>query len=184
MADQCSTFLTAALSTLVGGIMALLGVLLTNRSNESRLKLQFDLELRKQKSDLHRSRGEELYELTDHWLKALAGYYLRRNAVMQGKLTYNQCFDLDVQELKKDPPKFGRVEMLIDVYFPSTRSAYDKIIDCRTLLNKIAMEHERAYKDGDTDGSRFLRPYVECQQSIEKAGDIFFKQILDCIRAL
>lgn len=184
MADQSVQILTAVLSTLAGGAVALFSVFLTNRSNESRLKAQFDHELRKQKSDLLRSRGEELYELTDSWLKKLFGYYLGISFVMQGKLTFNQCLDLQIQEGNKESFDFGRIEMLIDVYFPSTRPAYDKIIASRTELNKIATAHKRAYESGDIDGGRFLKTFVQSQQSIEQAGEIFMKQVLDCIRAL
>src|SRR5947199_72180 len=105
MADQYITTLTALASAVVGGAVALLAVFLTNRSNTARLVLQLDHESRQRKADLLRDRGEELYELTDKWLRKFAGYYLRR-------------------------------------------------------------------------------PFVLCQQSIEKGGESFKLQVLECIRAV
>jgi len=184
MADQYITTMTALASAVVGGAVALLAVFLTNRSNTARLVLQLDHESRQRKADLLRDRGEELYELTDKWLRKFAGYYLRRTFVMQGKLTYNQCLDLDIQEGKEESINFGRIEMLIDVYFPTTRAAYDAIIGGRTDLNKVAAAHKRAYESGETDGTRFITPFVQCQQSIEKGGESFKLQVLECIRAV
>ena len=103
---------------------------------------------------------------------------------MQGKLTYNQCLELDIQEGKEGSFNFGRIEMLIDVYFPSTRSTYDKVIEGRTELNKVATAHKRAYEVGDIEGSRFLAPFVQCQHSIEQASETFKMQVLECLRAL
>jgi hypothetical protein len=184
MPDQYITMLTALSSGVVVGAVTLFGVFLTNRSNTARLKMQLENESQQRRAELLRGRGEELYELTDKWLKSLGGYYLRRTFVMQGKLTYNQCFELDIKEGEKESFNFGRIEMLIDVYFPTTRSAYDKIIEGRTALNKVGTAHKRAYEGGDIDGSPFLTPYVQCQHAIEQAGETFKMQVLECIRAL
>lgn len=184
MAGQYATMVIALSSAVVGGTVALLGVFLTNRSNTTRLKMQLEHESLQRGAELLRSRGEELYELADKWLNMLAGNYLRVSAVMQGRLTYNQCYELAIQEGKENSFNFGRIEMLIDVYFASTRSAYDKIIDGRTELNKIETEYKRSYKGGDIDGSIFLASYVKCQHSIEKTGETFKMQVRECIRAL
>lgn len=182
MADLYVTMLTALVSAIFGGAVALIGVFFTNRSNTDRLKLQFEHESRQRTTDLLRDRGEELYELIDKWLKMLTGNYLGLSAVMKGKLTYNQYYDLSNEEIKRRSYNFGRIEMLIDVYFPSMRSAYDKITETRDELNKIISEHKRSYRIGDIDGSKFLRPFTQGQMSIDQAGEAFKMQILDSIR--
>jgi hypothetical protein len=184
MADPYLTLLTGLSSAAIGGALALLSVFLTNRSNTTRLKVQLDHEFQQRKSELLRNRGEELYELSDKWLQMLAGYYLRRCFVMQGKFTYNDCLDLDIKDGKEKSGNFGRIAMLIDVYFPSTRPAYDKIIESRTELNKIEGSYKRAYENGDVDGASFLTPYVKCQHSIEQAGENFKILVLEAIRSL
>ena len=131
MQDAYITMLTALSSGIMGGTVALLGVYFTNRSNETRLHVQLEREERQRKADLLRDRGEELYELIDKWLNYLAGYYFRRVSVMQGKLTYNQCLDMDIKNSKDNSYNFGRIEMIIDVYFPSIRNTYDEVITDR-----------------------------------------------------
>lgn len=103
---------------------------------------------------------------------------------MQNKFTYNECLDLDIQEGKSKSGNFGRIAMLIDVYFPLTRPAYDKIIESRTELNKIEGVYKRAYENGDVDGARFITPYVQCQHSIEQSGENFKMLVLEGITAL
>ena len=184
MPNQYVTMLVTLTSVFVGGAVALLGVFLTNQSSTARLKVQLEHELRQRTADLLRSRGEELYELTDKWLKTLAKNFLSLSAVMQGKVTYNQHYDLIIEEGNKRFYDFGRIEMLIDVYFASTRSAYDKIIKELTELDKIDVAFKEVYEIGLTYGSQFLTPYSQHQRSIEQAGDAFKKQVLGCIRGI
>ena len=133
------------------------------------------------KADPLRARGEELYSLINAWLSGLYGHYLRRNAVMQGKLTYNQCLDMDIAQ-GKAPFDFSRIELLIDLDFPSARDLYDKLIVERTNLNKIEAAFKRSYEEGD--GEKFPPLYVRTQQSIENLGELLQKHILDRIRSI
>jgi len=184
MTDPYVTMLTALSSAFLGGGVALLGVFLTNRSNTDRLRIQLEHESQQKKADLLRSRGEELYELSEKWLNMFAAYYLRRSFVMQGKLTYNQCLDMDIEEGNKASGNFVRIVMLVDVYFPATRTAHEEITKAREELNKIEITFKRAYESGDTDGGQFLAPYVRCQKTIEQAGENFKLLVLENIRAL
>ncbi len=180
-----NTILMTLLSAASGGAVALISVFLTNRSNTKRLKMQFDHESIQRKTELLRSRGEELYELTEKWRNAFFGYYLRRSGVMQGKLTYNQCLDMDIKDGKEASSyNFSRIEMLVDVYFPDARPAYDKMMASRAELNKVELAYRRAYEDGDIDGTHFLTPYIQCQKTVEKAGDDFQAKVLEYISAL
>ena len=184
MADPYITMITGLSAAVVGGALALLSVYFTNRSNTTRLKVQLEHESKQREIELLRNRGEELYELLDKWLKLLAGYYLRRTSVMQNKLTYNECLELDIKDGKENTSNYGRIAMLIDVYFPSTRSAYDKIIEYRTELNKIEGEFKRNYKNGEVDGVPFIKSHVQSQISIDKAGEELKMLVLEKIRTL
>ncbi len=133
------------------------------------------------RSDRLRASGEELHSLFGQWLNSLFGFSLRRIMVMQGKLTYNQCLDLDIKE-GKPPYDFGRIELLIDLDFPILRPAYDRVIDERTKLHKIEVEFKRSYEQGDVDGERFVGPYVKLQKSMEVLGEEFQQQLLKCLQ--
>lgn len=178
------TLLTALLAAALGGGIALLTAFLTNRANTSRLKMEFNHQAQHRRSELLRERGEELYELTDNWLGGLAGHYISRSAVMQGKLTFDQHHELVIKAGGKDTINFGRIEMLIDVYFPAVRAQYDAAIAGRTELNKVDTAHRRVYAEGDIPGTQFLKPYVRAQLSIEEAGASLKKKIIECIQAI
>jgi hypothetical protein len=135
------------------------------------------------KAEMLRERGEELHGIIDKWLKHLAGHYLRRTSVMQGRLTYNQCLDLDIAE-GNPSYDFGRIELLIHVYFPSLRPAYDRVIEARTALNRIDRVHKSAYAEGDTDGAPFLQPFLRAQILVENLGNALKQQLLETIRLL
>ena len=125
MPNQLLTLATALTSAAIGGALALIGVWLTNRSSTARLELQLEHEADQRKAQIFRERGEELYVLTEQWLDGLTGYYLAKRSVMQGRLTYNQSLDLEIADGKENPVNFSRVELLINVYFPSVRGSFD-----------------------------------------------------------
>jgi hypothetical protein len=181
MSDQ---LITVLLGAAIGGMLALVGVFVSNRSSETRLKFQTEHDSRQKKRDLLLERGEELYVLTDKWLNYLFGHSLNILSVMQGKLTYNQCLDLEIEAGKNISMNFARIQLLIDIYFPSSRKAYDTILEERDKINTIEASHKRAYKKGDIDGISFLRDYLEIQNSLEKAGAVFKNQLIECIRTI
>jgi len=182
--DQYITLLTSLLSAAVGGVVALASVYFTNHSNTQRVQLQLDREEQRRNADVRRDRGEELYMLTEQWLNGLGVNYLNQTFVMQGKLTYNQYLDLVISNGEKNAVNFPRIALLIDLYFPNTRKAYDDVISIRTTLNKISGAHKRAYEGGDIDGARFLTPFVEAQKTIEAAGEAYKRQIVESIRGI
>ena len=171
-----------------GGILTLVGTLLSNRSSEKRLKEQFDHEASQRKAELLRQRGEELYVAAHRWVHELAGIHIARLSVMRGELTYNQALDLDIKhgEQREDrvTEMFNRIELLVDAYFPSTRPAYDKLIQCRDRLAEIEAAYKAAYKRGDEGGSNYLKPYTQAQLDTSEAGESFKARVLDCIRAI
>ncbi len=158
--------------------------MLNNRSNTARLRLQLDHDAAQRKTQILRDRGEELYVLVEQWLNGLTGYYLGRSSVMLGKLDYNQCLNAEMADMKDYPVNFTRIELLIAVYFPSARLAYQQISKDRDTLNKIATEHKRSYAAGDIDGTRFFKPFQQAMLSINETDPILKQSLLESIRAL
>ncbi len=184
MNDQWLTLLTALSSAIVGGAVAIFGVMLSNRGSERLLRLQIQSQEQQSEAQRLRAKGEELYEFSSAWLTSLAGYYLRRNLVMKGRLSYRELSELDRKAEKEEKlvEKFSRIEMLTDVYFPAARDSYDEVIQARTDLNKIAIAHERAHNQGQTEGSSYLEAFLERQVKVEKAGDRFLGLLREQIR--
>jgi hypothetical protein len=181
--NQPGQLLTLVAPSAVGGAIAVFSVWLTNRSSAARERLKLDHDAAQRNAQLLRERGEELYVLVDKLLNEVAAYYIGRDSVMQGKLSYNQCLEMEIASRKENPVNFSRVRLLIEVYFPTAREAYARTAGEREKFDKIAREHRRAYETGDLDGRRFLVPFNEAMKSINAAGEILLTRVTECIRA-
>lgn len=170
---QTIEIVKTCIATALGGGLALFGVYLTSH---------FDA--KKRRDEMLRGRGEELYVLCDKWMNGLFAYALRLSSVMQGKLTYNQALDLEIAEGKERSLDFVRIEMLIDVYFPSVRPAYDSAAKVRDSLNVIANEHKRAYSQGDVDGTPYLEPFLKEMRRIDSASAALKGAVIQGLRSI
>ena len=162
----------------------MLGVFLTNKGNSERLSAQLEHETAKKRQELLRDRGEELYEIVDLWTGGIFGHFLTRLSVMHGKLTYNQALDIDAKSMEKRALKFGRIEMLVDVYLPELRADYDTVISLRDAANKIVTSHKFAYERGESDGRSFIKPFTEAQIAMEQFVKSFKASIAERVRAV
>lgn len=171
-----ATALTALIAAIFTAAVALAGVYLTNRGNAQRLAAQLDHELREKRAELVREKGEELYVLTGAWLNELATNYLRVATVMKGTLSYRDYIELT---LKRGDPDydFNRLRMLVDIYFSQLKESFARVLEARSRLNAIDLDHKRSHDRGDTDGSRFLGPYLEAQKALEAKGEEFRREI-------
>ncbi|HFC8517596.1 hypothetical protein [Neisseria weaveri] len=180
MTQHVATILTALFS---GGFV-ILGVVLTNRHNLKQLRLQHENERVKESRDLLRQRGEELYELVAQWIDGITSVYLHRNILMQGKITLDECVELDKKYLSKTKNDYDRLVMLIEVYFPEVRSVYDEVINARSEINAISIAFEKRYRSGQTDGSTFIQSYVKAQIEFEQVSDHLKYEIIKAIREI
>jgi hypothetical protein len=172
------------LGPLAGAGIAVVVSYLTNRWTSQRLHQQWAHEATKEKSNLLRSRGEELYAFLHHWLNALGNNYLGITSVMQGKLAYNEHLDMVIKSGVSEKFDAGRMELIVQAYFPSLRQEYGSVMNARTQLNRIALEHKRAYQRGDIDGQRFVSPFVAAQKAVEAAGEVLKQKLLQELRSI
>jgi len=109
---------------------------------------------------------------------------LRRMAVMCGNLTYNQMLDQEIDDLKGKTFDLGRLEMLVDVYFPEARPAFDRLLQARETLNEIALEHKLAYQSGDLNGGRFVARFEAAMGKVDAAGKSLGESVVNALRSL
>jgi len=174
--------LSAAVSAVVGAVVALVAVFLTNRANAKSAKTTRDHELHLRRQDLLRSRGEELYTLFELWLNRLVGYYFVKCSIMSGKLTYNQALDLEIKNNSEVKGDHVRIEMLIDVYFPELRGEYDAVIESRERANDIVLQHKSHYTTVSTDGRAFRNKLLKEQNKLNEQAAQFKSRLLSALR--
>jgi hypothetical protein len=185
MNQQYVTLIAALLSVLVGSLLTLLSSHFTNHSAEKRLQKQLKHEAHQRQQELLRTRGEELYAVTSAWLRMIVTHHMRKTYVMLGNITYDQAVDL---ELKADKPlpDFERIGLLVDVYFPSVRSAYDVVLAVRDERNEIEMTFDRDYKrNGPSERHKeFLPAFGKELLTLEKSVNTLKKQIVESLRSI
>ena len=81
------------LGVIVGAVLSIFGVWLTNRSNIKQLKIQLNHEKFTKETEIKRERLEELYILVSQWLNVMFGHSLKLSLVMRGDIDYNQYLD-------------------------------------------------------------------------------------------
>lgn len=174
--EKFVTLISSSLATLIGGAVGVGSAYLTNR-------VRWQQEREQRKSEMLRERGEELYSALVRWQNLLSGHALRRSMVMNGELTYNQCLDLDLSDtnIKFD---YSRIELLIDVYFPSVKKAYAEVLKQRDELNKIETPFKIAYKAKGTADRSVFKPYLAQVMQLDETGQSLQREILRCIRAI
>lgn len=153
--------------------MTLLGVWLSNRATNQRLKLQLEHDQKIKHEDLVRNRLEELYVESKRYQNHLCSHYFPYRQVMQGELTFNQALDLTIssgEKVKFDP---NRVTLLIHMYFPEVQPAFDDIMTVREKLNEIISGYKWQYKSGNTDGRKWLEEFQPLLELLsKKCGDL------------
>lgn len=185
ISEQYITLITALTSAFVGGAIALLGGYFNNRATARRYEIQLKHEMEQRRQELLRARGEELYTITSAWLKRLGSYHLRILQVMHRTITYDQANELEIKEGKAQYD-FDRIALLIDVYFPEVRSAYEAMLAENEKTHGIRLAFKHDYqKFGDrTDSGKFLAVYEKAHMTMDEAGEALKKRTAECLRAL
>ena len=165
-------------SALLTGVITLLAVNLTNKANYKKLLRETDIEKEFKTNEILREKLEELYVLFSKWITFQCGYWLPYHKVMLGEISYNQAHDINLKREKKNDD-FERIEMLVDLYFPTLRKEYEDLISTQDKVNQILSEHKRGYKKGDADGLKFASLFLDEQNVLFKKSDCLKKNIIN-----
>lgn len=167
----------ALITAILTSALTLLGVWLTNRSHNQRLKIQLEHDRKKRNEEHLRDRLEELYVLSNKFLDMLVARYVPYRALMMGQISHDQALDMALKHSSKRDFEPHRVTMLIDLYFPSIKPAFQEILNIRDKLNEIIEGHKEQYKTGDTDGSKWLTLFQPLFEELARKTDSFSKVI-------
>jgi nucleoside phosphorylase len=122
---------------------------------------------------------EELYVLVKKWIQNILMCYLDETAIMAGELDSKSALDFAIARQENNSFDFGRIEMLIDLYFPRLKADYLHVIKIRGIANKIMLEHRKRHSSGCTDGRKFITSFLEAQRNFEEEGNKFIEIITE-----
>jgi hypothetical protein len=183
MTDYITT-LSNLSSAITGAAGALVGVWLTNRANDHRARTQSKSDLSREQRALVRERGEELYQHADRWQSNLRANSFTWLGVMQGRYSANDALDMEINQNRERKYDFGRIEMLVDVYFPDSRKALDAVMSGRDLRSKLLSNFKNAYKSGEAGDPDFAAGFIESMHDLERVCEDFKKAVVEEIRKM
>ena len=167
------------IGAIIGAALSLLGSWLHSKSSIKQLRIQLEHEERVQNQNVKTERFEELYILLGHWLSGFFSNYLNLTLVMKGEIDYNEYLDKVIANGERQGFDFNRIEMIIDIYGKELRPAYEKLLEARTKRNDIEFEHKAAYKAGELEARRFIKPFSDAQIKLEELTEALRKKVAE-----
>jgi hypothetical protein len=129
--------------------------------------------------NLEESRLEELFILFKKWALKHDLVYINHARAMKGDIDYQVMLDMEIERCYKNPFDFNRLEMLINLYFPNIKAVYERLIETRTKANKFMLEYGNQYVKGNTDGRKFLAPFLDAQKEFSQEAERVIKLIAE-----
>jgi hypothetical protein len=172
------------IGAILGALISVSGVWLTNRSSIKQLIIQHNNEKTVKADELKREKLEELYILIDNWLNAMFSQYLMLSSVMKGDIDYNQYLDSVIEKGNQQNVDFCRFEMIVNIYSNDLEPYYQQLMTARDDINKIISSHKAAYKSGDFNGEKYITPFNAAMNKLEKLGSSFKKEIAKHVKSV
>ncbi|WP_417448456.1 hypothetical protein [Idiomarina abyssalis] len=171
-------FSTALLTSLI----TLLGVSLTNKSSNERLKIQLAHEMAIRKDEMYRARLEELYVESKKYIKAIITHFIPYRSVMAGDITYNDALDISLN--KNYNHNADRICLIIDMYFPELQERYLSIKKQLDVTSDILHSYKAQYKSGITSGDNWIDDFQESLDLLSTKAKKFEDQISKIAKSL
>lgn len=134
-----------------------------------------------------RRKVEELYLSLERYDRSLSSYFVSYYALLRNEISYNDLLDLQVKrggETSHSGDSLDSTTMLVNVYFPELKSHLDAYTSARKAIHDVLAEHKRAYKEGDTDCTRWFKPFHKALGELESVAATFKQAILGEAAAL
>jgi hypothetical protein len=163
--------------TITGSLLTIVGVCLTNSSNNKRLRIQLQHEKDKRRDEIKRERAEELYVESKKYFANLGCYYLLYKRVMKGDLTLNEATELTIKNFSETKGEHHRVGMIVNMYFPELKNSFEEILNVRNDLSTIISSYQKQYETGNIDEEEWLTLFQDRLNKYMEKVKIFEKQI-------
>jgi len=165
-----------------GAFISMISAFISASAANKQLKFQLEHEKVRASKTLKREKMEELYLLLDKWLNSFFSRYMKLTLVMKGSISYNDYLD----QINSDPSSsnvdFSRLAMIIEIYGSELSDIYKSVLDARSSLNDIDIQHKHAYKAGDVDGRRFIEPFTGAQVELESRIELLKSKVAEVAR--
>jgi hypothetical protein len=135
------------------------------------------IEYKEKIPDFMREKIEELCVLFDAWSTHIQIHYLNFTKAMAGDLELNSMLKLEIQRGKENNLNFGRIKILIDLYFPHLRDNYNAVEAAKTNANNIMLTYQKNCRNGDFEGRSYVEPFLFYQKAFREEAKNFYEII-------
>lgn len=142
----------------MAGAVALGLAIMNNRGSDTRLKMQQEHELLRERQRISRDRLEELYVLAGHWTTLLEQNAMLGLRLAKGLLTYDQYLDAQTSAATNSKVEASRMNLLMGVYASEdVNAAYNAVKDANGAFLRKAHIVELLSQRQRTSASDFIR---------------------------
>lgn len=155
------------LGVVIGGIFTLLGVVIANKSSETRLKIQIESEHHKKQIQLKREKLDNLYILLTNWRNMFFSYTMNISLIMEGKINYNEHLDRVIKGDFNDNIDFQRLEMIVNIYIPELLPNFNNVLELREKIMNVRDQHKKDYSSGKVNGEKYISPLMDAYSNFD-----------------
>jgi len=133
--------------------------------------------------EFERRKLEELFVAVHRYCTKLFAANIVWPRVMRGEIDYNQGLDIFIKNHSKKDENHETAIMIINIYFPKLRQAFDGILHRRDRINNIKSDFKATYLRGNNCGS-FERPFLDELKAIDADEKKFMDELFQISRSL
>ncbi len=145
----------------------------------------YQLNFRKDQTIFLRGKAEQLFLAADEFEKEISSHLISYFPLLDGRIDYNQMLDLQIEQGSKPRAHGGAqtLEMLVEIYFPTTRGALAQLWNCRDMLNSLEHEIKRIYvAEGDATRPDLKTKILAASAAISEANKALKAAIIEAAR--
>lgn len=141
------------------------------------------LNARREERQEQRRRLEALYTSFSGFCTQLVVLWHPYTSVMEGKLTYNQALELQI-ESGAGPRHFEQVKMLVAIYWPTFEPYLLELDAIREKGNAILDAHKQRYKNGCTEDRKAFKEIGKLAERLDDLEKRFTIAVRDTGRSI
>lgn len=162
---------------LISSSSAILASFLTNRSNESRLRLQSELDSKKEFDKVRILKAEDVFKSAGKYKGFIFNYHMNLVSYCKGEKPIKDVMVLDTDS----PPNVMIIETGLAIYFPHLLSRFNQ---CRTILQPVNTLYFKILRDpkiGKEEKLGFIDSILDTGVKFDDEIDSICQEMISCI---
>ena len=153
-------------TAIISASSALLGVYVSNKSQEKRLKIQFENDAKIRSIELKKSKLEEMFILFQKWEMDISCLYIRFIPVYKGEYSAIEAREHSAENSLQEKGDHQRFQAILNLYFPEHKNNFNNVMIKRSDVLKFC-------KGGIEVTNQNLALFYQAQKDFEAENSEF-----------